>query len=109
MHFCFWTNAEHAKSFRVLEHKRSAKMAAQRTIACVNQAPKQHLKCFAWIAQTLIFSGALGLRLAGVTSTVATLDLLPSHFLLTVESSAKAANAHRNFPEDRFIEASSTL
>jgi hypothetical protein len=76
MHFCFWTNAEHAKSFRVLERKRSAKMAEQSTIACVKQAAKQHpdLKCLAWIAQTLIFSGALGLRLAGVTSTVVTLD-----------------------------------
>ena len=42
MHFCFWTNAEHAKSFRILERKCSAKMAAQSTIACVKQAPKQH-------------------------------------------------------------------
>jgi DNA-binding beta-propeller fold protein YncE len=42
MHFCFWSNAEHAKSFRILERKCSAKMAAQSTIACVKQAPKQH-------------------------------------------------------------------
>ena len=42
MHFCFWTNAEHAKSFRILERKCSAKMAAQSTIASVKQAPKQH-------------------------------------------------------------------
>jgi hypothetical protein len=33
MHFCFWINAEHAKSFRILERKCSAKKAAQSTIA----------------------------------------------------------------------------
>ncbi len=42
MHFCFWSNAEHAESFRILERKCSAKMAAQSTIAPVKQAPKQH-------------------------------------------------------------------
>ena len=42
MHFCFWTNAQHAESFRIVERKCSAKMAAQSTIASVKQAPKQH-------------------------------------------------------------------